>query len=67
MKWATRSNIHIDRAACARLIRRHIDPDAEFVFLDSPTRIPSEATGFDMRGAVRLHQPEHDRGDLYRI
>ncbi|WP_197352982.1 chromate resistance protein ChrB domain-containing protein [Streptomyces bathyalis] len=23
MKWATRTRIHIDRAACAWLIRRH--------------------------------------------
>jgi hypothetical protein len=38
MKWATRANIHIDRAASAWLIRRHIDPNAaEFVFLDDPT------------------------------
>ena len=26
MKWATRANIHIDRAASAGLIRCHIDP-----------------------------------------
>jgi hypothetical protein len=33
VKWATRANIHIDRAACVWLIRRAVDPDAEFVFL----------------------------------
>jgi hypothetical protein len=55
MKWATRANIHIDRAACAWLIRRHIDPDAEFVFLDDPARIPSDTTGFDMRGVALSH------------
>jgi len=32
MKWATRASIHIDRAACAWLIRRHIDASAEFFF-----------------------------------
>ena len=36
MKWATRSGVHVDRAACAWLIRRFIDPDAEFVFLADP-------------------------------
>ena len=37
MKWATRANIHINRAASAGLIRCHIDPNAaEFVFLDDP-------------------------------
>ena len=44
MKWATRANIHIDRAACAWLIRRHIDPDAEFVFVTDPTS--SQFTAF---------------------
>ncbi|WP_281197041.1 chromate resistance protein ChrB domain-containing protein [Microtetraspora niveoalba] len=36
MKWSTRAGVHIDRAACAWLIRRHIDPDAEFVFVGDP-------------------------------
>lgn len=44
MKWATRANIHIDRAACAWLIRRHIDPDAEFVFITDPAELPADAT-----------------------
>lgn len=49
MKWATRAHIHIDRAACAWLIRCHIDPDAEFVFLTDPDDIAPDATPFDMR------------------
>ena len=28
MKWATRRHCHIDRAACAWLIRRFIDAEA---------------------------------------
>jgi hypothetical protein len=59
VKWATRANIHIDRAACAWLIRRHIDPDAAFIFVDDPTDVPVDATPFDMRG-VEL---SHHRGD----
>src|SRR5690348_3035513 len=55
MKWATRANIHIDRAACAWLIRRHIDPTAEFVFVSDPTEVPADATGFDMRGVELSH------------
>ena len=31
MRWATRAGVHIDRAACAWLIRRYVDPAAEFV------------------------------------
>src|SRR5215211_4513621 len=36
MKWATRAGVHIDRAACAWLIRRALDADAEFVFVTDP-------------------------------
>jgi hypothetical protein len=55
MKWATRPGVHVDRAACAWLIRRFIDPDAEFVFADDPAGIPVGATPFDMRGAALGH------------
>lgn len=55
MRWATRSSVHIDRAACAWLIRRFVDPDAEFVFVDDPTQVPPNATPFDMRGADLGH------------
>jgi hypothetical protein len=55
MKWATRTHCHIDRAACAWLIRRFIDPGAEFVFVDDPDAIPADATPFDMRGAELSH------------
>jgi len=34
MKWITRRNIKVDRVACPWLIRRFIDPDAEFLFVD---------------------------------
>lgn len=33
MKWVTRSNIKVDRVACPWLIRRFIDPRAEFLFV----------------------------------
>jgi hypothetical protein len=33
-RWVTRCGIKIDRTACCWLIRRMIDPDAEFVFVD---------------------------------
>ena len=59
MKWATRAGVHIDRAACAWLIRRHVDPDAEFVFVDGPEQVPADATPFDMR-AVELGHHGND-------
>lgn len=55
MRWATRRSCHVDRAACAWLIRRFVDPDAEFVFVDDPDDVPPDATAFDMRGADLSH------------
>ncbi|MFI8829051.1 chromate resistance protein ChrB domain-containing protein [Streptomyces sp. NPDC053431] len=55
MRWATRAGIHIDRAACAWLIRRHLDKDATFVFVADPAEVPADAIAFDMRGADLGH------------
>lgn len=60
MRWATRSEVHIDRAACAWLIRRFIDPDPEFVFVADPDEVPEDATAFDMRGADLSHHTGDD-------
>jgi hypothetical protein len=56
MRWATRAGIHVDRTACAWLIRRFVDPEAEFIFVDDPAEIPEEATPFDMRGVELGHR-----------
>jgi hypothetical protein len=55
VKWATRPGVHVDRAACAWLIRRFIDPAAEFIFPADPAAVPAGATPFDMRGAALGH------------
>jgi len=34
MKWITRKNIKVDRVACPWLIKRFIDPEAEFLFVE---------------------------------
>jgi len=34
MKWITRKNIKVDRVACPWLIRRFVDPEAEFLFVN---------------------------------
>jgi hypothetical protein len=47
--------VHVDRAACGWLIRRYLDADATFVFVDDPDEVPADATPFDMRGAVLSH------------
>jgi len=55
VRWATRAGVHIDRAACAWLIRRFVDPDAAFVFVADPAHVPEDATPFDMRGVELSH------------
>lgn len=34
MKWVTRKGVRLDRAACAWLIMRHLDPGAEINYVD---------------------------------
>jgi hypothetical protein len=59
MKWVTWEGVGVDRMACAWLIRRAIDPEAEFVFVTAGTRpLPEGAEPFDIPG-VRL---SHHRG-----
>ncbi len=55
MRWATRAGCHVDRAACAWLLRRFVDPDATFVFVEDPADVPTDATPFDMRGVELSH------------
>lgn len=55
MKWATRAGCHVDRVGCAWLIRRFIDTDAVFVFVDDPEEVPADATAFDLRGVELSH------------
>lgn len=40
MKWVTRRNANVDRIACPWLIRRFVDPGAEFLFAP-PDEIPA--------------------------
>ena len=63
MRWATRRGVHIDRSASAWLIRRFVDPDAEFVFVAGPDEVPAAAIPFDMRGVELGHQRHGDRQD----
>jgi hypothetical protein len=55
MRWATRAGVHVDRAACAWLIRRMLDPGADFVFVTDAAQVPDDATPFDMRGVDLGH------------
>jgi hypothetical protein len=61
MRWVTRPGIRVNRAATAWLVRRFIDPAAEFLFVapEQVARIEREtgAIGFDAPGA---HYPHKD-------
>lgn len=43
MKWITRADIKVDRVACPWLIRRFIDPQAEFLFVEETQLLESAA------------------------
>jgi hypothetical protein len=53
--WATRRRLWVDRVASAWLIRRFIDPQARFLWLETPQDCPPEALGFDFDGAAFTH------------
>lgn len=59
MKWITRERPKIDRIACPWLIRKFVDPQAEFLFVP-PERVLAEAerlgaTPFDVPGVELTH------------
>jgi hypothetical protein len=58
--WVTRTGIHVDRMASAWLIRRFIDPDARFKFVEAKGYAPAAGElRFDMFDAEFTHE-----GDL---
>lgn len=60
MKWVTWQNIGVDRMACAWLIRRQIDPGAEFNFIPVGEKPASDqGEPFDIPGARYSHHGGH--------
>lgn len=59
MKWVTWEKIGVDRMACAWLIRREIDPKAEFLFIPRGAAIPAGAEPFDIPGVRFSHHGGH--------
>ena len=60
MKWITREHVKVDRVACPWLIRRYIDPNAEFIFVPAAeveaVAQREGATPFDTEGARLGHR-----------
>src|SRR6202158_2591369 len=59
MKWITRERVKVDRVACPWLIRKFVDPAAEFVFVlaaEVMARAKAEGpTPFDVAGVELGH------------
>jgi hypothetical protein len=55
VRWATRRGCHVDRTACVWLIRRLVDPEAEFFFVGDSAEAPEDAELFDVAGARLSH------------
>ena len=59
MKWVTWEHVGVDRIGCAWLIRKHIDPDAEFLFVSRGAALPAGAEPFDVPGVSLSHHGGH--------
>ncbi len=60
MNWVTWEHVAVDRMACAWLIRRFIDPAAEFRFIpEGQQPAPGEAEPFDIPGVRLSHHFGH--------
>ncbi len=59
MRWVTRKNAAVDRIACPWLIKRFVDPDAEFLYVaeSEVDRVAREtgAVPYDVAGAELGH------------
>jgi hypothetical protein len=65
MKWVTRKSIRVNRMATAWLIRRFIDPQAVFLFVEpdgvAEVQQREGAKGFDAPEATYPHKDEQGR------
>jgi hypothetical protein len=60
MKWVTWERVGVDRMASAWLIRRYVDPGAEFTFVPVGQQpLPEGAEPFDIPGVRYSHHRGH--------
>lgn len=62
MRWITREKVKVDRVACPWLIRKFVDPQAEFIFVTA-NKVEAKArefgaTPFDIEGCELGHHGE---------
>lgn len=53
--WSTRKDLWVDRLASVWLIKRFIDKNAKFMWIDRPRDRPKGSLGFDFDGAEFTH------------
>lgn len=61
MKWVTWEQVGIDRMGCAWLIKKFIDPEAEFAFVSANRQqpLPEGMEPFDIPGVRLSHRRGH--------
>ncbi len=60
MKWLTWEKVGVDRMGCAWLIKKYIDPAAEFLFITAGQKsLPEVAEPFDIPGVRLSHRRGH--------
>ena len=59
MKWVTRKNANVDRVACPWLIKRFVDPEAEFLYVATEDVVATaqreEAIPYDVKDVELGH------------
>ncbi|HLE24805.1 MAG TPA: chromate resistance protein ChrB domain-containing protein [Thermodesulfobacteriota bacterium] len=59
MKWVTRERVKVDRVACPWLIKKFVDPEAEFLFVPKESVLEvaerEKAIPFDIEGVELGH------------
>ena len=59
MKWVTRERVKVDRVACPWLIKKFVDPEAEFLFVPKESVLEvaerEKAIPFDVEGVELGH------------
>ena len=69
MKWVTRERPKIDRIACPWLIRRFIEPDAEFIYVPADRVLEvaaaEDAVPYDIPGVEFSHAGEKCSFDAF--
>ena len=59
MKWITRERVKVDRVACPWLIRKFIDPEAEFAFVERNSNLQDGRSQLLDLGDYRLMRRHH--------